>query len=451
VFLLEEPVGQVEENYSIGRRPNGSSHKLLITNLLAKITRNKQILWSIAALFSTNVTSSFLGALGGLLVAHFLGPEETGLFRSFTIPLTYLTFLHLGTFDGLWRQIPFYAGKRMTDKVTWLASAAGAWNLCISFICSCGFIGFAFYSLWRNDSYGAFGWLSQAICCWGIFYGGYLGSTYRTLNQFVALSKIQMIQTMMNFCMVFLLPFLNFYGLCARAAFPPVLGTLFSQRNRPLKLPYHFDPQALSELIKIGLPFCFWGSLYTSIWAATESVLMLSLGGITGLGLFSAAVMIRDGLNTLPQAVYQVLLPRVVTNFAVEGSFRSATARIIWPTILLTSFMVLVIFIISPLLDIFVPYVIPKYVDGIPLMKICIWFAVIQAATLPLNTLFASGKPWLYGRGVIFGLLVFPVATYLLIPVLGGILAVATGSLLGRTARTIAAYIEIASLLRHEE
>jgi len=415
-----------------------------------KTSDNRQTIRSVAALFGSNMMSILLGAVGGLLAARYIGPEETGTFRAFTIPLTYLTFLHLGTFDGLWRQIPYYVGKEMPEKVDALASAAGAWNLFVSAAVSCGFCCFAFYGLWRRDVYGVFGWFSQALCCWGVFYGGYLGSTYRTLHQFVALARIQMWQGILNFGMVFLLPYLRFYGLCARASFPSLLGVWLSRRNRPLKIPYRFDSKAFREVVAIGLPFSFWGSLYTSIWLATESALMLYFGGVTALGLFSVAMTMREAMNALPQSVYQVLTPRVVSAYAREESVSKANARVLGVTVALTGFMVLVIFITSYLLDYFVPYAIPRYVDGIPLMKVCLWFAAVQALSLPLNALFATGRPWLYGRGVLAGLAVFPLATYLLIPALGGVLAVAAGSLLGRAARTVAAYLEIFALASRE-
>jgi len=426
------------------------SIKNFLVKVKTKIINNRQTVGSIAALFSSNMASSLLGAVGGLLVARFLGPEETGLFRSFTIPLTYLVFLHLGTFDGLWRQIPYYAGKEMPEKIDALAAAAGAWNLFVSVLVSCGFLCCSAYSWWHRDFYGVFGWLSQALCCWGVFYGGYLSSTYRTLHHFVALARIQMVQSILNFGLVFLLPYLKFYGLCLRSVVPVITGVLLCQGNRPLKIAYRFDGKALSEVVKIGLPFCFWGSLYTSIWIATESALMLSFGGVKALGLFSVAIAMREGMNVLPMAIYQVLTPRVVAAFAREGSVRQANTRTVGMTVVLTGFMILIVLLVSFLLEVLVPLGIPKYIEGIPLMKVCLWFAVIQAASLPLNTLFATGKSWLYGRGVIVGLVVFPVASYFLAPVVGGVLAVAAGSLIGRAARTLAAYLELVILTRRE-
>lgn len=421
-----------------------------ILNVLAGISKHRQTIRSVGALLTSNITSSVLTAVGGLLVARFLWPEETGSFRAFTIPLTYLIFLHLGTWDGLWRQIPYYVGKEMPEKVDTLASAAGAFNLFLSVGVSFGFICCAAYSLVHYDLYGVFGWLSQAVFSWEIFYGGYLTSTYRTMHHFVSQARIHVAQSVLNFGMVFLLPFLRFYGLCARTAFPSFLAVWLFHRNRPLKVSYRFDAKTLRELLKIGLPFSFWGNLYTSVWAATESALVLALGGVTALGLFSVAVVMRGALNALPMAMWQVLTPRVVTAFARDGSVRNANARIVWVTIGLTLIMVVMVIIVSFLLNIFVPYVIPKYVAGIPVMKVCLWFSVVQAAFLPMNALAATGRTWLYGRSVIAGIIVFPLTTYLLYPAIGSLLAVAVGSLFGRAARTLAAYVDLAALTRRE-
>jgi O-antigen/teichoic acid export membrane protein len=435
---------------SIPMSRDGSIFKNMFINILDRLTKNREIIKSIAALLSSNILSSVLTAISGLLVAYFLWPREVGLFRAFTIPLTYLMFLGLGTTDGLWRQIPYYVGKGMPERVNELASAAGAFMLLLSFTVSFGFLCCAVYSLVRHDIYGVFGWLSQAIVCWGVFYGSYLTSTYRTLNHFVTMARIEIAQTILNFGMVFLLPLLRFYGLCARMAVPAVLGLWLFHRERPLRVKYRLDIKALREVIKIGLPFSIWGSLYTSAWFATESALILSLDGVVALGLFSVAYAVRSALNSLPMVIWQVLTPRVVTSFAREGSIRKANARIIWVTAVLTGFMVIVAYACSFLLDIFVPLLIPKYVTGIPVMKVSLWFPVVQAAFLPMNTLFATGKQWVYGRSVIIGAIVFAVATWLLLPQIGGLLAVVTGSLLGRSVRTLVAYVDLYILVKKE-
>ncbi len=429
-----------------------STIKRGIANARGRISKSREIISSVVALLTTSVASSVLGAVGGLLVARFLGPDETGLFRAYTIPLTYLGFLHLGTIDGLLRQIPYYVGKEMPEQVERIASTAAAFNRALSVLLCIAFMCCAAYSLARNDLYGIFGWLSQAVFCWEYFYGDSLTATYRTLHHFVTLARIQMIRAVVVFGMVFLLPVLGFYGLCVRLAFPSALSVWLYQRNRPLKVRARIDRKGLAELVRMGLPLSVWGTLYTSAWVATESALILSLSGVTALGLFSIAYAIRNAASCVPDAIWQVLTPRVVSNLVRDRSVRKANSRIIWVTLGLIGFMVTLAMIGSPLLDVFVPYAIPKYVDGVAAMKLCLWFPVVQAAFLPNNILFATGRPWLFCRSIIPGMVVFLLMTYLLYTYagVGGLLAVTAGSLAGRSARTLAAYVDLVMLTRAE-
>jgi len=52
---------------------------------------------------------------------------------------------------------------------------------------------------------------------------------------------------------------------------------------------------------------------------------------------------------------------------------------------------------------------------------------------------------------MIVGIVIFLLAVYLLSPMIGGLLAVAVGSLLGRAARTLAAYSDLISITRQDK
>lgn len=417
---------------------------------IARLNSHRRILKSISALAGGNLAGSVLGAVGGILVARFIEPEINGQFRLFTIPLMYLTFLHLGTFDGLYREIPFNVGRDRPDHVERIASASGAWNLLVTIVLGAGFVLCAFWGFLRGSTVDAAGWLSQALACASIFYGGYLGATYRTLNNFVVLARIQLIQAMLAFCLVFGVAVWGFYGLCLRAAIPAVLGVWLCHRARPLRMPLHFDFVALRQVVRIGIPLSFWGTLYTSIWWAAEYSLMLQFGGLTAVGLFAVAVIMRESLSILPQSFCQVITPRVIESYARQGGLREVTKQSLKATLGLLFLTSASVLCISVLLDYFVPFFIPKYLDGLPLMKVCLWLAVIHAVSLPLNGLVATGRSWLYGKGILIGLIVFPLAVYLLNPLIGGMMAVAVGSLIGRVVRNGIAYFDLVRIVRKE-
>lgn len=364
--------------------------------------------------------------------------------------MMYLTFLHLGTFDGLYRQIPFYTGRDQPEQVERIASASGAWNVIVTIVVSSGFLLCQLWALWQGNFTDAIGWLSQSLACIGAYYGLYLAATYRTLNNFVVLSGIQLIQAIIGFCLVFTVALWGFYGLCLRSTVPVVIGVWLYHRARPLRMPLHFELAAFRDTIKIGMPFCFWGTIYTSLWAATEYSLILKFDGTKAVGLFSVAVMMRESLSILPQSIYQVLMPRVVESFARKGGIATAARRTLLASGLLSLFMAGIVLGVSVLLNYFVPLFIPKYVDGLPLMKAGLWLAVIHAGSLPLSSLIATGRSWLYGKGVLMGLLAFLWAVYQLNPLIGGTMAVIFGSLIGRSVRTVIAYFDLFMLMRKE-
>jgi O-antigen/teichoic acid export membrane protein len=415
-----------------------------------KITAQSHNIKPIGALAGGNIAGSILSAVGGILVVRFVAPEINGQFRLFTIPLMYLTFLHLGTFDGLYRQIPFHAGRNQLEYVEKLAAAAGAWNIGIAIVVGSGFMLCSLWSLWQGNYINAAGWLSQVAACGSIFYVCYLITTYRTLNNFIVFARIQFIQAVVGFCLVLAVFFWGFYGLCLRSAVPSIIAVWLFHQARPLRMRLHFNGAAFKEVIKIGMPLCFWGTLYTALWTAAEYSLMLHFGGVKGLGLFSVAVIMRESLVLLPNSVNQVFMPRVVESFARHGGVAYAARRTLLVAGLTSLFMVVAVLIISVLLNYFVPVFIPKYMEGLPLMKVCLWQTLIEALSLPLNGLVATGRSWLYGKGVLVGLLVFPLAVAFLNPLVGGMMAVVLGSLGGRLVRTVVAYYDFILLMRQE-
>ena len=419
----------------------------MIALFKSQIVQRLGTIKSVGALAAGNLLSSLLGAVAGLLVARFISPEVNGQFRLYTIPLMYLTFLHLGTFDGLYRQIPFYIGKNQPEQVNRMASSSGAWNWFVSVFVAFVFVCLALWCSLRGDWLGVAGWMAQAITCFSIFYGGYMGSTYRTLNNFVLLAKIQLVQAVIAFCLVLTVVFWGFYGLCLRSALPVLIAVIWFHCARPLKIDLRFDLSAFKDVIKVGAPLCFWGTLYSSIWTATEFALVLHFGGLKAVGLFSVAHIIRESFTVLPQAVHQVIMPRVVESFARHNGVGEYFKRTVWVTLGLGLLLCL---LGAAALKYFVPVFLPRYTDGIDLMQICLYFSIVQALQIPLNGLAATGDAWLWGRSILVGSIVFVAFIFLLGSVLSGALLVVVSSLCGRIGRTVFAYWDFHLLLRRE-
>lgn len=415
-----------------------------------RFKKQQIIIKSIFALFVGNSGVSILGAIGGLLVARFIGPEVNGQFRIYTIPMMYLAFLQLGTFQGIQREIPYYTGLGHRDYVNKVASVAGAWSICVAALISSAFLGCSIFELFHHNVVAAAGWLSQAFFCWTVYYGGYLSNTFRTANNFVIVARIEFLQALLFFVLVFAVPFMQIYGLFLRASIPSIICLLIYHRYRPLPVPLKFDFFIFKDILKIGLPLCFWQSINTSLWLAAETTLMLYLGGVKALGLFSVAIVCRVSVSALPQAIFQVLKPRIAEAYGRKGRIGKDLQYYSLLAAALSAFMFIIVSLVAYLLDHFIPILIPKYVEGIQLIKICNFVAVVHAASLPLNGLFAIGRGWLIGKGIFAGFITFLFLVYFLTPSVGGMLSVAVGSLVGNVVWVAVGYIDVIKMIRND-
>lgn len=391
-----------------------------------------------------------MSVIGGVLVARYVDPTENGEFRVFGIPLMYLSLLHLGTFDGLYRQIPFFNAKGDIAHVERLAAASGAWNVIVASIVALGFVVLELFAFWSGDTKEGFGWLTQSIICFSVFYGAYISATCRTLNGFVGLARIQLIQAVIGFALVAAVLFWGFYGLCLRAALPGLVGVFFLHKSRPLRVSLEFNRAALWDVMKIGLPLFLWSSIYNQLWLAVESTMIHNFGGATALGYFAVAIIVKESICILPQAFNQVLMPRIVEAYSKSGNISSGMSKTILATAVLVPFMAVIAAVSAVVLSFAVPKIIPMYTNGLMIMQVSLCHGVLQAASLPLTSLIAHGRTWLYGSGVLVGAFVFGVAVYFIEPISGGVMAVIYGSIIGRTARIAAGYFELFKLLRKQ-
>lgn len=405
--------------------------------------QRRSLIKSVGALAGGNLAASLLSAVGGVIVARLIDPTINGEFRYYSLPLMYLVFLQLGTFEGLGRQIPFYAAQGMGERVERLAAAAAGWNALLAVGVGAVFVLLEVAALIEGDVRPASGWLVQALVSISVFYGGYLNATFRTLNGFVAIGRVQFVQAVLSFFLIASVGLWGFYGLCARAAVPALVGVYLLNRVRPIKVPPIIERNSFFELLKVGFPFCLWGSIYNPLWLATEATLVHKVGGATVLGYYSIGLIVKEAICILPQAVNQVLLPVIVAQYASDGNIDRGLKQGLKLAMLLAAIMTVVALVVGIVLDSAIPLVIPMYIGGVGIMKILLWHSVLQALSIPLNSLIAHGSSSIFARGVVLGCFGFLLSSLLLLNLVGGVEAILYGSIVGRLVRIVSGYVDM--------
>jgi O-antigen/teichoic acid export membrane protein len=407
---------------------------------------------TIAVFASGNTIAMLLGVVGSLVQARYVGPEDMGIFRTFGIFAGYLTFLHLGVFDGLQREIPLQLGRGNQAKAERSASACLAWITFISLLCGIIFLGLALRAAYYQEWMQFWGWLVYTLYPLGTFYGGYLGTTFRTGQQFITLSKVSVIQAIAGTLVLPLFPIMGYYGMCLRSAVTTVVNVFYLHRWRPMKVRPRLDWPSFREIVSIGLPLSSVGYIYTSLWVCLEGTFMLEWFGTEVLGLYSMAVFVRTLISQLAQNMNQVMNVKIYEQYGRSGRVKDCIRLIYKPMALavLASFPVIVVGWFA--LPWVVSQLIPKYVDAVSMMRVMLLIMPLTFLNLPITILWAKGRRFDFFISVISGFSVFvgfSCVLFLSQPNIGA-LCVPIASILGQAIVALTAYVLIFRLVRHE-
>lgn len=387
-----------------------------------------------------------LGLVGSLVQARYIGPEDMGVFRTFGIIAGYLTFLHMGVFDGLQREIPLQLGRGNQGKAEQAASACLTWILFVSLVCGSVFIGLALRAACHREWMQFWGWLAYTPMIVSSFYGIYLGTTFRTGQQFVTLSKITVVQAVAGTLILPLMPFLGYYGACLRTAVNSIANVFLLHHWRPMRISPRLDWPSFRDVIRIGLPLSGAGYIATSLWISMEGTFVLHWFGIKILGLYSMAVFVRSVLSQLAQNLNQVMNVKIYGQYGRSGQVADCVRLILKPVAF--AFMASLPLIIAGWLAMpwAVNLLIPKYGAAIPMMRVTLLALPISLLSLPTTILWATGRRFDCFASVILGFATFVVLCGLLHKMHVGNLSVLIASVLGQTINVLVSYMLILNL-----
>jgi O-antigen/teichoic acid export membrane protein len=299
----------------------------------------RSILFLAASLFGGNLLSMVLGRLGGFLQYYCTLHAVLGKFASFGLIQGYARFFQAGVLNGLNRELPYFYGKGDHTRVRELAAAAEAWALIVGGVTSCGVLAVAGFYLLRANYEMAAGFATTAVTLFLLFYANlYLQATYRTAHDFARLSLANVLQNTAAVVLVGLVALFGFYGLCLRSVFAALLGAAVLYYWRPIRVLPRWNLAHLRHLLWIGLPIFGIGEILT-FWTTAEGTVALSKLGYAGMGLYSLAFQAGLAMEMLPQAISQVLYPRMSQEYGRTGEVAPLLRMSLMP--MLTTFAIM--------------------------------------------------------------------------------------------------------------
>jgi O-antigen/teichoic acid export membrane protein len=313
----------------------------------------------------SNVVLSAAGLLGSLVCARLLLPEQLGAFQTAMLLVTYLGFLPLGVFNGFNRQYPHLLGTGDGEAANLLARAGysvarvtGAMAATIALV--------QVLLFWKNaaDQTLVFAAIAVVPIAALAQLNSMLVAILTGRQSFAWIARTQLV---LAFVTLALLPFVWKFTVQGQAirivvvAVTPWILYLFITRDARS---WHWDWRAIGDLVKRGIPILAIGYLY-QVFSVADRTLVAAVKGTEAVGHYALA-----GLAVV--AIQSVYMPMAVATYSkANHAFGRSPSRavLVHPT---KRFLVLVTVAVLPVaaliylsLPVMVPWLLPKYVEGI--------------------------------------------------------------------------------------
>lgn len=344
---------------------------------------------------TSQIISNFLRIISGFLVVKMLDPEIYGTFTGVGIYLGYFALGHLGIINGLGREFPFQLGKENEEYGKQLANSTFVITFIISLITALIFLSFSIYYFAVLNTVLGLTFLSYAIIGGlNLMNSQFLQVLYRTSSDFLKLSRLNIYLGFCNLISVLLVWKFGFYGLLIRGITLALIQFYLLFQNKPYPLSMRIKRKDVFHLFKTGLPIFAVGQV-NPLWATIANNLIFSLGGARYFGLYALANIVQKSMNIVPKSFSQVIYPRMAIMFGEGKSPRKIILLNLKP--LVFQFVVMLGIAVSGalILPYIIPYVLPKYIEGIVPAQ-WIMFVPVLLSFGALNNIFNVTKQQKY-------------------------------------------------------
>jgi len=335
------------------------------------------------ALTSGRFLSMFVSMILLFVQSHYIGPETTGIAGYFSVPLGYLWILTLGIPSALARELPYYLARGEREKALKLTQTAQSFSLAMGLLCSSVFAFLSVRAIIAGNVLYAIGWAFQIVSAFFTIWNSYIGTLYRTNDEFVRIAKsntISAITQIVTFPLIFLNPFV---GIWTKASVSSLATNIYLFWKRPIKIELGFDLKCFKQLLKFGMPLIVIGYIEANLWTSAQSSMIVSMGNVTWFGLYNFINQIIMALLIIPSAVADILRPKFAAIYgATDGNIMRTLNVSVKPLVLTLIYSIFAIILSWLFMDDIIGWLLPKYIDSIPALNYALLLVPITALTV---------------------------------------------------------------------
>lgn len=378
----------------------------MFTALKSRLERHRGTLF----FTSSNVVLAASTFLGSFICARLLLPKQLGSIQTAQLLVFYLGFLSLGTFNGFNRHYPYLLGRGDREAATLLSRTGYSFARIVAAVAALLALGqLLFY--WKTSGNSSLvlaaaamiplAALTQINILQAAIMAGRQSFSWMARAQFVtALATLALLPLVWKFAVA---------GQCVRLVLIAAVLWLMYRAKAGDARAWHWDSQAVFELIRIGAPILTIGYLY-QVFSMADRTLVAWVKGAEAVGHYALAGLAVTAIQSVALPIGIATYSKASHAYGQAPSLASLIRPVQRYLILLTASVVPLAALIYFSMPVVVPWLLPKYVAGI---------RAGQIACIASLAFCYSGTSFVYNvtrHNFIYGLLIaFALAAFFLI------------------------------------
>jgi O-antigen/teichoic acid export membrane protein len=365
------------------------------------LSSRKTLLANAGRLLSANLYSQIAAICCGILIGRWIKPADYGIWVALSILPSYLSFLQLGTANGLGRDLPVNLGKGDVAEARALIGTSFRFNLIAATSAAAGLLIFGLCVSPANSAMWHWGLGVMAFSAFSSMMGSFLFIVGRSYSQFHRLSLVMAGQTTLSLLGMFWVYRRGLEGLYWRSLVCQIfsLGGNYVMVRKYLS--WNFQLGHLKLLIRVGLPIFLAGYAAQLFSVADRSLVSLLLGR-EQVGLYGFASFVYGGMGMLGRSLSEVLYPDLAFRFGRDGDVRrmwhSTKLTILW----LSTLMGAILIAAWLLLPVAMERLVPAYQQAVTPARILLLAGAVECIGSLLGGIFMNIMGWAWAYSIVW-------------------------------------------------
>ena len=309
-----------------------------------------------------------LGAVTVFLRPKLLSPEQYGIWTLFKLIPRYASYLHLGTRDAMRFFIPFYSARKDVDKSAIIKGSVFTSSLIINLLLS-GLLVVLSLKQGTSPEVRA-GFLVMSLIVLLHFFMEYYIALLRAYEKFSLIAASTYLNTVTLFVLTIpLLYFYKLYGLYVTVLLSYMVLVAFLRMKFSYCVPWKVDFGLLKELFIKGAPIMV-SDFSIQLITTSDRIIVSGLMGSRALGYYGIAILAVTFLMQVPGTAREIMEPRLMRVVENSSSEKVAAEYLLKPLINTAYFMPYIIGPVFVLTPVIIPWILPRYVNGVTAAQI---------------------------------------------------------------------------------